>query len=395
MTDQHAPLAPSAAPQWGHCSGSYVANLNAPDLDTPEKLEGTAAHWVASEVLTNIKTPGRGPVVCSDYLNTTAPNGVVINDKIAEGAQIYVDDVLETVGQYNALSETLVEHRVQATHIHAQHNWGTLDFALVLLSHRIIYIWDYKHGHRENTAVENFQLINYAEGLRELFQINGAADQHITVVLRIVQPFCYHAQGPISEWVVKLSDLRPYANILHNKAHEAFIDPKLTSGIWCRDCTAVGRCSAARLAGYNLIDVANRPYIMDEMTGADLATEREILKNGLAATKARLEAIEDELTSQLTDGRAKDSGLTLETSSGRLEWTVSPAEAIAFAKQFGTDPSKQEVLTPTQTQAAVPAKLRPFFKQILPTVTRRPAGKLKLVNAGESKTAQAFKPRSK
>lgn len=394
MSGTHAPLACSAANEWGNCSGSYRANLGKPDLDTPESLEGDASHWLGSEVLQNYRTPGRGSVKPLDFLNQTAPNGVIIDDKIVEGIQIYVNDIIETADKYNAVSALLIEHRVTVPTVHPTDNWGTLDCALYLPAHGVLYLWDYKHGHRLNDAKENKQLINYVEGLKNLFEINGLAEQNLKVVMRIIRPFCYQADGPISEWSVQLSELRPYINGLHHKAHEALSDnPTLSSGPWCRDCTAVGRCSAARTLGYNLINLVDSPYQMDEMNSNDLATERDIIKNALVTAQARLEAIEDELHARITRGDS-GGGLTLEASYGRLEWTCSVPAAIALAKQFGLDASKDSVLTPTQTKNAIDKNMRSAFESILPPVTRRPPGKIKLVQAGDSRVAKAFKPKT-
>lgn len=387
----HAPLAPSSAPQWGHCSGSVLAQMQVarPDVDSGPARNGTAAHWVVSEVLLNFTGRQQGPMFCSAYLGEVAPNGVIIDDGMAEGAQIMVDDVLQVCQTHGGLQALLVEQRVNMPRIHPQ-NWGTLDAALPVLDRNVLYIWDYKHGHRECKAFENLQMIDYVEGLCEMFEITGAQDQRITVVMRIVQPFCYSADGPVNEWRVRLSDLRAYFNTLRAKAVEAYTDPKLTTGLWCRDCTAVGTCAAARKASYNLIDLVDQPYEMDGMTARALATERAILKDGLAVLKSRIDAIEDNLHHRVAKGEP-DSGLLLETGSGRLAWTIPPAQAIALAAQFKIDASSLGVLTPTQTKAAASKDMRGMFEQVLKTVTHRPAGKIKLVNAVDSTVARAFK----
>lgn len=386
---EHAPLPPSGSEQWGHCSGSIPAQANLPDPESEQSREGTAAHWVMSETLLNHRDGRPGPLTCAGYLGAKAPNGVMIDDKMAEGAQVIVDDVLEVALRFDALQYLLIEHRVYMPQIHPE-NWGTLDVGLYLPHRNAVFLWDYKHGHREAKAVDSMQLADYLKGLCEKYNIDGLLDQQTWFVARIVQPYCYYATGPVREWTGKLSDLRGVWNQLATKAGEAFSNPLLTTGVWCRDCKAVGTCSAARRAGYNLIDLVNEPYEMDRMAGPDLAVERGILLDGVAVAKARLEAIEDELHHRIKDGQA-DSGFTLETSAGKVEWRVAPAQARALAAQFGVDASKDAVLTPTQTLAAAPAKIRPLLEQVMGKMTGRKAGKLKLVPAGESKTARAFK----
>lgn len=388
----HAILAPSSAPVWGHCTGSVNAQRGRPDPETPQSREGTAAHWVMAEVLLNFKHNGRGPLLASDYLGKTAPNGVVIDHKMAEGAQVIIDDVLKVCQQYGALQSMLIEQRVTMPRIHPE-NWGTLDAAVPLLERGYIYIWDYKHGHREVEAEGNEQLIDYVEGLAEMFAINGAMDQHITVCIRIVQPFAYKPSGPISEWVVQLSDLRGPFNLLSARAHEALgPNPTLTTGLHCRDCLAVGDCSAARGLVYNLIDLVNAPFSMDAMTSADMAAERLILREGKAVLDSRLESIEETLQHRIAAGDTS-AGLILESKPGRLEYAVPEATAVAFAQQFGVDIAKPGVVTPTQAVAKAPAAIRPAFEQALKVITRRPPGALNLIPAEKSKTLRAFQPR--
>jgi len=386
---EHAALAPSSSEQWGHCSGSVAAQSKMPDLSSEQAREGTAAHWVMSETLLNHQDTGRGGwLACHQFIGSKAPNGVIIDDKMAEGAQVHVDDVLEVCWRFDALPDLLVEHRVYMPRIHKQ-VWGTLDTALYLPKRSLLFLWDYKHGHRE-AKPDGFQLINYLEGLVEYFDINGELDRQTRVVSRIVQPFCYYARGPVREWTGFLSDLRGVWNYLYGKAHEVFADPKLTSGPWCRDCKAVGKCSAARRAGYNYIDMVNEPYHMDAMTASDLAVERGILVDGLSTAKARLDAIEDELQHRIRAGQT-GTGLALESGNGRLEWAVPPGQARALAAFFSVDATKEAVLTPTQTLALASKEIRPHLKATMEKITRRPVGKLKLVPAEESIGSRAFK----
>lgn len=366
-----------------------MANMHAPDIDSEESLKGTAVHWVGEECLRVWQKPGGGVPSCFDWVGKSAPNGVVIDEEMSEGAQVFVDDVLAVAQEHGALQDMLIEHRVEMPQIHPQ-NWGTFDCCIPLMSKGYIYLWDYKNGHRENSAKGNLQLINYMAGIINAFGIDGLADQHIRVVLRIVQPFCYKATGPVDEWSFMLSDLRPYFNQLHAKAHEALTSPSMSSGPWCRDCHAIRTCATARRASYSFIDYANEPYVMDSMDGQALAVERKILKNGMVSAKARLEAIEDDLHHRITGG-ATDTGLALESKVGRLAWSIPAEQAIALASQFQGDIAKKDVVTPTQAKTKIPRELRSQFEQVLKTVTGRPSGGLTLVDADDTVSARAFK----
>jgi hypothetical protein len=336
------------------------------------------------------------PLPCDDFIGKTAPNGVVIDEKMAEGAQVIVDNILETVHSFpnwqELLCNMLIEHRVSMPAVHPQ-NWGTLDAALWVPAQWTLYIWDYKHGHLQCDAEENLQLIDYVEGIREKLGINGQDAQKIKVVMRIVQPFCYTAHAPINEWVCQLSDLRGHVNNLSIKAHEAFTNPTLSSGKHCRYCPAVGVCSAARQSGYNTVRMVELPFEMDTMSVRDLAIERDILAEASELVKGRLKAIEADLEHRIGEGQS-GSGLTLEATYGNLEWTCEAEQAKSLATQFGFDISKPGVKTPTQAKAAAPTALRLPFAEVLKTVTRKPPRGLKLIKAGTGRTARAFAKKS-
>lgn len=388
----HAVLAPSSAPIWGFCSGSVTAQLSAPNVETQESKEGTAAHWVGGECLERWNTADALDLHCADWVGRVAPNGVVIDDKMAEGAQVYVDDVLAIAHKHHALGRMWVERRVSMPRIHAQ-NWGTLDLCLPLVAQGVIYLWDYKHGHREVAAKGNLQFVDYLEGVAQELGVNVFENLQIEFVIRVVQPFAYRANGPVSEWRGSLSELRGYIAQLTHQAEQALTHPTFTAGKHCRDCRAVGSCATAKRYEYAFLDYVNEPYVIDNMQSADLATEREILRSGLAVGKARLEAIETELEHRVGSGDA-GSGLTLEAvQSNRWYWGVGPAQAIALCAQFDIDARKDDAITPKQALSKVDPSLRQTFNKVLKTVIQPPKTSTKLIPADESLTSRAFKQR--
>jgi len=387
MITEHAPLAPSSAPQWGFCTGSVAANRAAPDLVSERAREGTASHWVGEQVLNTWRKARTDVLLCSDLIGRAAPNGVVIDEEMAEGADVWVRDVLDVANRHGALQRIEVERRVHMPTVHAD-NWGTFDSAMWLAEADTLYVWDYKYGHREVNAVGNLQLIDYAIGLHHEISIHTNPDTRI--VLRVVQPYCYHAPEQISEWVVSAAVLQGWAIHLAAKANEALTNPTMSAGLYCRDCAAITRCPTARRASYSVIDYANEPYQIETLKGPDLAVERAILTKGLVAVKARLGAIEDELQLQIQGGDTT-SGLTVENKQGRLAWSVPVPQAIALGEQFGIDISKPGVVTPTQAIAAMPKEMRAAFTAVSQSATARPSTGMKLVALENSKTSRAFK----
>lgn len=388
---EHAPLAPSSADIWGHCSGSVSAQLGIPNRETEKTRQGNAGHWVAASTLRAHKSGAPTGLTCSDYVGRTDPDGTVIDETMAEGAQVYVDDVLEVCQRFDCLADLLIEHRVYMPKIHGQ-NWGTLDAGVFLPAVQRVHLWDYKGGHRDVQAAGNFQMVDYLQGLVEAYGIDGFNDQRITAFVRIVQPFCYYARGPIKEWAVPLGELRAHWNILQAKAIEAFTSRVLSTGLWCRDCRAVGKCAATRKARYNFIELVDQPYEMDAMGGADLAVEKSILEDGIAVAKKRLEAIEDELRHRIKNGDSS-SGLTVEAVPGRRDWSIPVPQAIAIFSQFGVNIRKEGALTPTQSLQKVPKEQRRHVDGLLKRFTTRKSA-ITLVPVDESRNARAFKPKT-
>lgn len=387
MITEHAILAPSSAPQWGRCAGSVAANRNAPDVPNERTEGGTASHWVAEQLFLARGTADQIP---PEYLiGQVAPNGVVVDEEMVEGAQAYYDDVIETLnGVKDSRGEQLfIEERVYMPHIHEE-NWGTLDAALWVPSADILYIWDYKFGHREVDAVLNLQLIDYTAGIMQKCHLMNTST---TVVMRVVQPFCYHAPKPIREWRTTVQDLQFWWVKLRDKAKNALGEhPLMEAGKHCRDCAAVARCRTARRMCYSVIDYAREPYEINSLDGSDLAAERHILDVGQAVIKARLAAIEDQLHANIASGDIS-SGLTIKAGEGRLGWSVPVPVVLALGSQFGADLSKDAVVTPTQAIKVVPSEMRSAFRQALPSITSRPSTGLKLIPAGDSPSARAFK----
>lgn len=390
MTAAHARLAPSSAPEWGYCSGSVAASALAPQGETEETRSGDAAHWVGAECLASWKaghTPDPVNQV-AEYVGRVAPNGVVVDTGHAEGAAIYVDDVVSTLAPYAAGRDALlIEHRVSMPAVHATDNWGRLDSAAVLGNR--IYLWDYKHGHSRVAAVDNLQQVEYMEGMRTGLGLDGHAVQAYEFDARVVQPNSYEVEGPVKAWRGMLTDIRGHINTLTSQAWDVDNNPTLTAGLHCKHCPARVNCPALRQSGYHAIDVGKLPVSFDRMNTRDLATERALLAHGLYITKARLDAVEDEIVHRLKAGEGAGSGLALGSSKGRLAWSVSPPQAIAAASLFGVDINKPACDTPTQARAKVPASQRALFDGATKNLTRRNSS-VAIVDASDTLVARAF-----
>lgn len=367
---EHAPLAPSAAVRWVPCPGSRHAEAQYPDTESEAAREGTAAHWVMAEVLLNFRDGRDGPRSAAEYIGRTAPNGLLIDGKMADGADVIVMDVLKVCQQYGALQALLIEHRVRMPEVHPDHNWGTLDVALPLAD-GTTYLWDYKHGHGEVKAEENWQLIDYAAGL-------PAAER---CILRVVQPFCYSSDGPVSEWVLYRKGLRErYIPTMRASAYATHT----LAGSHCRYCKALTDCVTARQYGLDLIH--QMPLRLDkDMAAADRAVLWEQVKDGLPVLKELMGQLEDEVKEQLPPG------YMVEVTKGRLNWSAPVPQVIALGQLLGADLGKPAVVTPTQARKLVPAEM---YDACVKPLTKRDAGATKLVRAKDSRVSRAFQPKN-
>ena len=86
----HSPLlAPSSAAQWAYCAASPTMTLQHGLPDKPEDTaDGTAAHWVCSETLLSFKDNSESVRLPHSFVGEIAPNGVVITEEMADGAQM-------------------------------------------------------------------------------------------------------------------------------------------------------------------------------------------------------------------------------------------------------------------------------------------------------------------
>ncbi len=376
MGGQHASIAPSAAGIWGYCSGYLSIAHLAADHDTDSTRAGTASHWVALDEC------ARNDMDAEDYIGVADPDGTIVDEGTAEGAQAMVDMIKSLREQYPNADE-LIEHRVYMYNIHPN-NWGTLDYARVMLDKNLIVIGDYKHGHREVGAVRNLQLIDYAMGVLNSYGLTLETNQSLVFEFRICQPFAYSPEGPVKVWRATVAELMPVWRML---AEQANADPHMTVGMHCRDCPAVGRCSAARRACYSVMDYTAQPFLIDNMDGADLATERKLLQVAAKLVDVRLSDIEEQLLHRVKNGDT-ESGLALKATSGRAKWREKDETVIATFNTVGMDVSKLATITPTQAQKMAKTEAQ---RKALEAMQHRPGGKLELIDAADKPAAIAFR----
>lgn len=377
-------LRASFAPIWGRCTGAISLCEDEPNFPTQESAIGTAAHWVLNEVLTHHKLGKTKGLVAKAYLGRQAPNDEIIDDEIVEGVQIAVDEILKVAERHNAVSSLLLEHPLQIPAVHPDLT-GTLDVALILPG--FVYLWDYKHGHRDRQAINDLQLVCYLFGLVERYRL----PENTQFLARIIQPFCYHGEESTKTWTGTIASLQPLRASLSFKAHHAFSDPLLSTGKHCRDCPAVYKCSAARKMAYNTVDLVNAPIDVDEMGDANLGAEYRLLKETILVIVERIDALKMQIEARIKNGSTQ-TGFGLKAKQSRRKWVVNADLACTMAKQYGYDLSKPGVVTPTQAIKMASKEDNSAFESFIKSISARETTGLTLVEEEHTLGHQAFRP---
>lgn len=247
MSD-HSPIGASGAHRWMKCPGSVRLSKEA---DTPETsvyaAQGTAAHWVLEECFPNKAEPG-------DYVGEEAPNGVILKEEDIEAVETaikFLNTELED-GEYTVLSEVGFDLSDLFPDL-----WGTADVVLVSEDLTKLKVFDYKHGAGHKVEVkENKQLLYYGLGavakIAELHERNyfdlmdwGGVFEEVTI--GIIQPRCFHPDGPLRKWKVPAERLNLFAVELNIAARATTKpDAPLVPGDHCTWCAGIALCGAFR-----------------------------------------------------------------------------------------------------------------------------------------------------
>jgi hypothetical protein len=367
MSGDHAPFAPSSMNRTVACAGCYnllavsrAMGMSLNEDDTPSSLEGTAAHWVASEALC-----GRWAVPGS-----LAPNGVAVTDEMIDAAETYVD----AVAPYR--DGAMIEQVIHCPAIHSD-CYGTPDFAR--LQDGTLFISDYKYGHKYVDAFENWQLLTYAAGHMAL---RWHGEGELQVVLQVVQPSSFHRDGPVREWWLTGTELLGYIETLRAACIAALLpDAVCTVSEACYMCPVRHICEAslhAELSAFELSGSTVPLYLTPDAKSLRLRQIRRAMEH----LKQMESGISEDVFQMIRDGQ-NVPGFALAASAGRVKWKVSVEEIVALGAALGADISKPGAITPTQALKKLPA-------DIVAQYSERPAGAIALVESDAGTLRRIF-----
>lgn len=344
----HSIIAPSSAHIWGKeggCTGYVLmAQLYPETEETPEAADGSASHWVGACTLGSY-AQGVEFALCSDFIGEICTeNGVVITEEMADGAKVYVDDVLKICQERGLLGALQIEQRLEMPAIH-ELAFGTSDLWIYDPKAHELFAWDYKFGFETVEAYENWQTLMYLDGIVDKLGFKGIQDQDLKITLRIAQPRAFHRDGPVREWQTTGGALRGYTNILHANAHTALgPDAVCNTGSHCKNCSARTNCEAAITAGARLFEAASAPVPVI-MTTAALATQATLVTRAYKHLKALKIGYESQIEGKVRAGEIVP-GWTTEPTYGREKWDKPIEEVIAMGEMMGKDLRKLEAITP-------------------------------------------------
>lgn len=359
---EHAVLAPSSAARWMQCPGSVTMSELYPQQaeDDPKALEGVLAHAVCAAALTG------API----------PDGAT--EEMLEGADLWADAINPVVRPREL--PLLIESRVECPNVHPE-NWGTPDAWSIDRASKIIYVWDYKFGHRYVEAFENWQLLDYAAGILHVAGLTTEDLAQFTIHLTVVQPRNFHKDGPVRMWIVSVPDFMGYVLRLKLGAQAALQPHAPTyTGPECLDCPARHACPAQQAATYSAVEIAGQSIPFDLPPEA-LGRELQIVTDAIDTLKARQRGLENETLGRIKQG-VNVPGWMTEQGLGRERWARPVEEVVALGVMMGIDVSKASAVTPKQAiKAGLPAEMVREYAET-------PIGEVKLV---PSKLSRIFK----
>lgn len=378
---------PWNAYQWVNCTGSVEMQTLYPSTDESDsQREGKAVHHIIELMLRTLRDDVKTPNI-KDYIGFETPEGIIIDNNMAQAALDYVTDIFTYCSSTQGLQLLNIEDDLDLSHLGENMYNGRPDVYIYNELRREIFISDFKYGHKIVDVFDNYQLICYASGILEKFKINGHDDQQITICFRIFQPRAPHPDGPSREWVCKASDIRGHINKLKTASDESHGgDAKCRSGDWCSDCTGRLHCETFTRNLYAAMDYINEP-VPFELSNAGLSTEYLLIERVEKLLKARKTALETQCTSKMNNGEILP-GLSVQQGYGHEKWrtNVPLDEIILMADLMNVDINKpREIDTPAQVRQ------KGIDPEVIAMYSFRPKTKSKIIKDDGTKARQVFR----
>jgi hypothetical protein len=348
----HAKLAPSSAVRWMTCPGSMVLSEGLPERKSMPAARGTVAHHYSAVELTG------GPPSAADIgrvIHVTA-QGEFVEAGTPEAIKVVVDEgMIEAIDQYVAearaamegADDVRVEQKVAIGKFTGEEGaTGTAD--LVILKGKRLEVRDAKFGHHEVSPEQNWQLMIYALGLIDEYELIEEIGE---VLLVIHQP----EHGGPKEWLTTPAELRRFevrvakAALQVKRAEEDYkaiengwdAEFLKTSNDGCRYCPARATCPALKRE----VDAAVAQEF-DDLTDDGLGASMSMIERVEAWAKAVRAEVERRLLA-----RKPVPGFKLVTGRrGARRYVDAAAAEVLLWNTIGEKAYDKKLITPTTAE---------------------------------------------
>lgn len=343
---------------WIKCAGQPQLSARV-DFKEPKKtstLEGVVGHWVAANYLRGI------PVT------VTIKDDIEITEEMHDGGRFYLEHIKSVLSNCSSgnqlISSTNVEYSVFV-------NWLMPSVYRQIADYRhydpvtaTLYIWDYKYGFDPVDVIENTQMIYYA--------LDAATKDVVqNVIVFIVQPRAFSADGPVRSWRFDRDTLNKWAGIFKNAyvlAHRE--DAPLVAGDHCKRCKARGSCPALYEEVIKLATVLDAPPSLTPLEVGERLKLMDLLHTRSGDARSALHA---QGTHYVQNGQTLPGWKLIPKTTQRK--LTDEKKLVAMFTMCGGNPKElySESLKPiTQLEKLLP-------KNIVNDCTTKPAGALVLV----------------
>lgn len=378
----HSIIAPSSANRRRACTGSAIMEAMHPDTsESEDSREGTASHELAT-IMVDALTRGRTGYPARDKtIGQEASNGVVWTEESYDCAEVFAEECGQLMQRTKVFGgeHFFSERKVQAPSIHPDSE-GTLDFGIYDKATGIVYVKDYKFGHRPVEVMTDMQTFEYAIAIWDSIGSPKGTNFDLT----IVQPRSFHRDGTIRRRWLPATEAMKELEIMKAVEAEALGDsPRTVATVpGCRNCSGRHSCDTLGMACFDLAEYAGEP-VSARQTPAQVATELAILEKAVGLLSARLTGKQAEAEALIKAGHLVP-GKALEPVPGRQKWSVPDAEVLAMGDALKIDLRQTaKPVTPKQ------AEKKDIDASVIKEYSTTP-NSIKLVDAGETIASAVF-----
>lgn len=320
---------PSSAAVWAGAGCTQYPHMvslySEREMDNTAAEEGTAAHWLAEQLLNG--------GALADYLGGPSSNHVTITEDMADAVREYTDHAKGLRGALQVERPVAVFNGCK----------GTPDLWTYDSAEDTLHVIDYKHGFGVVEPMENWQLSLYAAGIIKHWEGDKKPQK---VRLTVVQPRAYTPDGVVRSWDTGAATVEAMRIQAATRAAEVHTSPTARSGSHCKHCPGRHACPAAVSAGVQLYEAVtnSKPYDLEDN---ELGVQYAILQRAHEQMGFLVSAYEQQIKRALYRG-GKVDGYGLAEKHGRAEWTVDAEEVRALGDLFGVDLCPPTPLTPSK-----------------------------------------------